>query len=146
MEKRDVLKINRQFLLLTRQLAREGRAAEIMTGLPRAVIEKVASLDMDEIDELAETVPVSLYTFRLTDSALERLLQMPRDAKSTYAEATLQHGFSRIHGLRRFTRRLRECRRQVFDAEAALGCCVGLLAAEPGGHASGMARRGGADE
>ena len=89
MEKRDVLKINRQFLLLTRQLAREGRAAEIMTGLPRAVIEKVASLDMDEIDELAETVPVSLYTFRLTDSALERLLQMPRDAKSTYAEATL---------------------------------------------------------
>jgi len=58
-------------------------------GLPRAVIEKVASLDMDEIDELAETVPVSLYTFRLTDSALERLLQMPRDAKSTYAEATL---------------------------------------------------------
>ena len=32
MEKRDVLKINRQFLLLTRQLAREGRAAEIMTG------------------------------------------------------------------------------------------------------------------
>ena len=62
MEKRDVLKINRQFLLLTRQLAREGRAAEIMTGLPRAVIEKVASLDMDEIDELAETVPVSLYT------------------------------------------------------------------------------------
>ena len=44
MEKRDVLKINRQFLLLTRQLAREGRAAEIMTGLPRAVIEKVASL------------------------------------------------------------------------------------------------------
>jgi hypothetical protein len=44
---------------------------------------------MDEIDELAETVPVSLYTFRLTDSALERLLQMPRDAKGTYAEATL---------------------------------------------------------
>ena len=79
MEKRDVLKINRQFLLLTRQLAREGRAAEIMTGLPRAVIDKVASLDMDEIDELAETVPVSLYTFRLTDSALERLLLRVRN-------------------------------------------------------------------
>jgi hypothetical protein len=89
MEKRDVQKINRQFLLLTRQLAREGRAAEVMTGLPRAVIEKIGGLDLDEIDELAETVPVSLYTFRLTDSALNRLLQMPREVKGTYAEATL---------------------------------------------------------
>lgn len=89
MENRDVQKINRQFLLLTRQLAREGRAAEVMTGLPRAVIEKIGSLALDEIDELAETVPVSLYTFRLTDSALNRLLQMPRDVKGTYAEATL---------------------------------------------------------
>lgn len=60
-----------------------------MTGLPRAVIEKIGSLDLDEIDELAETVPVSLYTFRLTDSALNRLLQMPREVKGTYAEATL---------------------------------------------------------
>jgi hypothetical protein len=89
MENRDVQKINRQFLLLTRQLAREGRAAEVMTGLPRAVIEKIGGLDLDEIDELAETVPVSLYTFRLTDSALNRLLQMPREVKGTYAEATL---------------------------------------------------------
>ncbi|NMQ06839.1 hypothetical protein E4Q08_17085 [Candidatus Accumulibacter phosphatis] len=89
MEKRDVQKINRQFLLLTRQLAREGRAAEVMTGLPRAVIDKIGSLDLDEIDELAETVPVSLYTFRLTDAALNRLLQMPREVKGTYAEATL---------------------------------------------------------
>ena len=89
MEKRDVQKINRQFLLLTRQLAREGRAAEVMTGLPRAVIEKIGGLDLDEIDELAETVPVSLYTFRLTDSALNRLLQMPKEVKGTYAEATL---------------------------------------------------------
>ena len=89
MEKRDVQKINRQFLLLTRQLAREGRAAEVMTGLPRAVIDKIGGLDLDEIDELAETVPVSLYTFRLTDSALNRLLQMPREVKGTYAEATL---------------------------------------------------------
>jgi hypothetical protein len=89
MENRDVQKINRQFLLLTRQLAREGRAAEVMTGLSRAVIEKIGGLDLDEIDELAETVPVSLYTFRLTDSALNRLLQMPREVKGTYAEATL---------------------------------------------------------
>ena len=89
MENRDVQKINRQFLLLTRQLAREGRAAEVMTGLPRAVIEKIGGLDLDEIDELAETVPVSLYTFRLTDSALNRLLQMPKEVKGTYAEATL---------------------------------------------------------
>lgn len=89
MVRRDILKINRQFLLLTRQLAQDGKAAEIMTGLPRSAIERIASLDMDEIEELAEEVGVSLYTLRLTDPALNRLLLMPRDAKSTYAQATL---------------------------------------------------------
>lgn len=89
MEKRDLLKINRQFLLLTRQLARDGTAAELMTGLPRSVIERIASLDMDEIEELAETIGISLYTLRLTDPAFNRLMQMPREAKSAYAEATL---------------------------------------------------------
>ena len=34
-------------------------------------------------------IGVSLYTLRLTDPALNRLIQMPRDAKSTYAKATL---------------------------------------------------------
>jgi len=89
MEKRDLLKINRQFLLLTRQLARDEKAAEIMTGLTRPVIERIACLDMDQIEELAEMIGVSLYTLRLSDPAFNRLLQMPRDAKSTYAEATL---------------------------------------------------------
>ena len=89
MEKRDLLKINRQFLLLTRQLARDGTAAELMTGLPRSVIERIASLDMEEIEELAETIGISLYTLRLTDPAFNRLMQMPREAKSAYAEATL---------------------------------------------------------
>jgi flagellar transcriptional activator FlhD len=60
-----------------------------MTGLPKAVIEKIATLDMDEIDDLAETVGVSLYTLRLNDPAFTRLLQMPREARSTYAEAAI---------------------------------------------------------
>ncbi|MBK6593620.1 MAG: hypothetical protein IPG23_13225 [Burkholderiales bacterium] len=81
MEQRDILKINRQLLLLTRQLAQDGDAAELMTGLPRSVIEKISTLDMDEIDELAETVGVSLYTLRLSDPAFSRLLQMPRMRK-----------------------------------------------------------------
>ena len=89
MEQRDILKINRQLLLLTRQLAQDSDAAELMTGIPKPVIDKIARLDMDEIDELAETVGVSLYTLRLSDPAFTRLLQMPRAAKSAYAEATL---------------------------------------------------------
>ncbi len=89
MEKRDVLKINRLFLVFTHELARDGKAAEVMTGLPRAVIDRIGALDLEEIDELAETIPVSLYTFRLTDASLNRLLQMPREAKGLYARATL---------------------------------------------------------
>ncbi|MHB1428921.1 MAG: hypothetical protein ACYCVW_09495 [Rhodocyclaceae bacterium] len=89
MERRDVLKINRQFLLLTRQLARDGDAAELMTGLPRTVIDRIATLDMDEIEELAENVGVSLYTIRLPDPVLSRLLKLPPEAKSAYAEAAL---------------------------------------------------------
>lgn len=89
LEQRDILKINRQLLLLTRQMARDTEAAELMTGLPKTVIEKIATLDMDEIDDLAETVGVSLYTLRLNDPAFSRLLQMPREARSTYAEAAI---------------------------------------------------------
>lgn len=89
LEQRDILKINRQLLLLTRQMAQDTEAAELMTGLPKTVIEKIATLDMDEIDDLAETVGVSLYTLRLNDPAFTRLLQMPREARSTYAEATI---------------------------------------------------------
>ena len=89
MEQRDILKINRQLLLLTRQMANDSDAAELMTGLSKPVIDKIATLDMEEIEELAETVGVSLYTLRFTDPAFTRLLQMPRDARSTYAEAAL---------------------------------------------------------
>ena len=89
LEQRDILKINRQLLLLTRQMAQDTEAAELMTGLPKTVIEKIATLDMDEIDDLAETVGVSLYTLRLNDPAFTRLLQMPREARSTYAEAAI---------------------------------------------------------
>ena len=42
MEQRDVLKINRQLLMLTRQMAQDMEAAELMTGLPKAAIEKIA--------------------------------------------------------------------------------------------------------
>jgi len=89
LEQRDILKINRQLLLLTRQMAQDTEAAELMTGLPKTVIEKIATLDMDEIDDLAETVGVSLYTLRLNAPAFTRLLQMPREARSTYAEAAI---------------------------------------------------------
>lgn len=89
MEQRDILKINRQLLLLTRQMAHDMDAAELMTGLPKSVIKKIATLDMDEIEELAETVGVSLYTLRFSDPAFSRLLEMPREARSTYAEAAI---------------------------------------------------------
>jgi len=89
MEQRDILKINRQLLLLTRQMAKDSDAAELMTGLSKPVIDKIATLDMEEIEQLAETVGVSLYTLRFSDSVFARLLQLPPDARSTYAEATL---------------------------------------------------------
>ena len=75
--------------MLTRKLALDGTAAELMTGLPRSVIDRIATLDMDEIEELAETIGISLYTLRLTAPTFKRLIQMPREAKGTYLEATL---------------------------------------------------------
>jgi hypothetical protein len=89
MEQRDILKINRQFLMLARQAANDSDAAELMTGIPKPLIDKIASLDMDEIDELAATLGVSVFTLRFSDLSFSRLLQMPGDARSTYAEAAL---------------------------------------------------------
>jgi flagellar transcriptional activator FlhD len=60
-----------------------------MTGIPKPLIDKIASLDMDEIDELAETLGVSVFTLRFSDLSFSRLLQMPGDVRSTYAEAAL---------------------------------------------------------
>jgi flagellar transcriptional activator FlhD len=101
MEQRDILKINRQLLLLTRQMAKDSDAAELMTGLSKPVIDKIATLDMEEIEELATTVGVSLYTLRFTDSVFARLLQLPPDARSTYAgDAGGQQSWRRYFPLR----------------------------------------------
>ena len=89
MEQRDVLKINRQFLMLARQASSDPEAAELMTGVPKSLIDKIAMLDMDEIDEIAASLGVSLFTIRLSDVTFSRLLKMPPGARSTYAEATL---------------------------------------------------------
>jgi hypothetical protein len=89
MAMRNLKKLNRNYLLFIQQTAREETASEILTGLPRSVINRIALLDMDEIDQMAELLPVSLFTFRLTEQSFNLLIQLPRDAKSTYAEAAL---------------------------------------------------------
>jgi flagellar transcriptional activator FlhD len=85
----NLKKLNRNYLIFIQQTASEETASEILTGLPRSVINRIALLDMDEIDQMAELLPVSLFTFRLTEQSFNLLIQLPRDAKSTYAEAAL---------------------------------------------------------
>lgn len=89
MAERNLQKLHRNFLLITQQASHDGKAAELLTGLPRSVIDRIALLDIDEIDELVETMSVSLITLRLSDQAFSRLIQMTREAKNAYAQTAL---------------------------------------------------------
>ena len=48
----DIISINRQFLIMARE-ASKSRAGEIMTGLSRTALDRIAQMTLDEIDAMA---------------------------------------------------------------------------------------------
>jgi hypothetical protein len=74
--RQDIISINRQFLVMVREMAKSpsGQAA---LGLPRKVMEKIANMSLEQIEELAN-VPVSLFTLRLTEEEIERRVRHRR--------------------------------------------------------------------
>jgi flagellar transcriptional activator FlhD len=84
----DIISINRQFLIMAREAA-NSKSGEIITGLPRPVLDRLATLSLDQIEAIAQGVGVSLITFRLSESELTRLTALQEGQRAAYSLAVV---------------------------------------------------------
>lgn len=73
MKNNDVISINRQFLIMARETA-QLKSGELLTGLPKSTLDRLAGMTIDQIEQVACGAGVSLITLRLTESEINRLL------------------------------------------------------------------------
>lgn len=84
----DIVSINRQFLIVARDAAKSG-SGEIITGLSRPVLDKLAVLSLDQIEAIAKDVAVSLISFRLSEAELNRLMSLQQRQRAAYSLAVM---------------------------------------------------------
>lgn len=84
----DIISINRQFLTMARE-ASQSMSGEILTGLPRSVLDKLSKLTLDQIDDIAQAASVSLICLRLTETELQRLMSLRSRRQAAYALAVV---------------------------------------------------------
>lgn len=80
----DIVSINRSFLILAREAA-NTTSGEVITGLPRAVLDRLGKMNLDEIERLAQSAGVSLISFRLNEAELDRLASLHDRKRPAYA-------------------------------------------------------------
>lgn len=87
----DIISINRQFLIMARAAAQLG-SGEILTGLTRPILDKLSGMTLEQIEGLAKGAGVSLISFRLSDTELNRLCSLHETQKAPYATAVVASG------------------------------------------------------
>jgi len=84
----DIISINRQFLTMAREAAK-SKAGEIVTGLSRPVLDRLANMSLDQIEGIAQETGVCLISFRLTEAELNRLLSLQKGQQAAYSLAVM---------------------------------------------------------
>lgn len=87
----DIVSINRQFLIMAREAART-KSGEVVTGLSRPLLDKLASLSLDQIEEVAQGTGVSLINIRLNEAELDRLIKLRGNQRMAYSVAVTVSG------------------------------------------------------
>jgi flagellar transcriptional activator FlhD len=87
----DIISINRQFLIMAREAAKL-RSGEILTGLPRSILDKLVGMDLAQIEGLVQGIGVSIISVRLNDAELNRLLSLQGTQKAAYSMAVVASG------------------------------------------------------
>lgn len=85
---KDIVSINRQFLIMARETA-NTKSGETITGLPRPVLDRLATLSLDQIEAIAQGVGVSLVTIRLSETELARLVALSESQRAAYSLAVV---------------------------------------------------------
>jgi hypothetical protein len=73
-------------------MARETASSpsgEIITGLSKPVLDKLAKLSLEQIDEIAQGAGISLIGFRLSDSELNRFISLEKSRQAAYSLAVI---------------------------------------------------------
>jgi hypothetical protein len=64
--------------------AASSKSGELVTGLSRPVLERLATLPVDQIDVIAKQSGVSLFRLRLNEAELDRLLSLDGARRQSY--------------------------------------------------------------
>ena len=79
----DIISINRQFLIMARE-ASKARSGEVLTGLSRGVLDRLAQMNLDEIEAMARDIGISVISLRLNEAEMDRLLALQGLQKAAY--------------------------------------------------------------
>ncbi|MBK9520687.1 MAG: hypothetical protein IPO13_03530 [Rhodocyclaceae bacterium] len=82
----DIISINRQFLTMARE-ASKTRSGEVLTGLSRGVLDRLAQMNLDEIEAMARDIGISVISLRLNEAEIDRLLALQGLQKAAYTMA-----------------------------------------------------------
>lgn len=86
----DIVSITRQFLTIARSESK-SEVGTLVTGLPQAVLDRLATLDLAQIESLARAINVSLITLRLDADELDRLITLSDKSRPTYALSVISN-------------------------------------------------------
>jgi hypothetical protein len=64
-------------------------SGEVITGLSRQVLDKLAGLSLEQIEEVAQRVGISLISFRLSESEFNRLISLKESRQPAYSLAVI---------------------------------------------------------
>lgn len=87
----DLISLNRQFLVMARAAALAS-SGEIITGLPRSVLDRLAEMSLEDIEAVAQGASVSLITLRLSRADMERFVSLRGAQQTAYSLATVAAG------------------------------------------------------
>ena len=82
----DIISINRQFLIMARD-ASKARSGELVTGLSRGVLDRLAQMSLEEIEAMARDIGISVISMRLNEAEMERLMALQGLQKAAYTMA-----------------------------------------------------------
>ncbi|MBV7542129.1 hypothetical protein [Acidovorax sp. sic0104] len=91
---KDVISLNRAFLLLSRSAASDN-SGTLVTGMTSAEQDFFKGLSVEQIEKLAASLPVSGFTLRFDVDHLKRMVETPRQGiNPQYAMSLLTRGSS----------------------------------------------------